>query len=81
MVFKESCPGSREIRTPYPEEIRCFWCDTVNEMWSDEVEADCKKCGKKLTREMQPSCIEWCPAARDCVGAEKYDRLMAARKK
>jgi hypothetical protein len=47
MMFKESCPGSSEIRTPYPEEIQCFWCDTVNEIWSDEVEADCKKCGKK----------------------------------
>jgi hypothetical protein len=30
---------------------------------------------------MQPTCIEWCPAARDCIGAEKYERLMAARKK
>jgi hypothetical protein len=81
MMFKESCPGSSEIRTPYPEEIQCFWCDMVNEIWSDEVETDCRKCGKKVTREMRPSCIEWCPAARDCVGSEKYDRLMAARKK
>jgi len=81
MMFKESCPGSSEIRAPYPEEIQCFWCDTVNEIWSDEVEADCRKCGKKMTREMRPTCIEWCSAARDCIGSEKYDRLMAARKK
>ncbi len=79
-VFKESCPGSAEIRSPYPEEINCFWCKTRNEIWSDEVEMDCKKCGKKITREMKTSCIEWCPAARDCVGPEKYDRLMKARK-
>jgi hypothetical protein len=79
-VFKESCPGSREIRSPYPEEVRCFWCDTVNEIWTDEVEAECKKCGRKVTREMRPSCIEWCPAARDCIGPEKYERLMKAVK-
>ncbi len=79
-VFKESCPGSAEIRSPYPEEINCFWCETRNEIWSDEVEMDCKACGKKITREMKTSCIEWCPAARDCVGPEKYDRLMKARK-
>jgi Fe-S-cluster-containing dehydrogenase component len=36
----------------------------------------CKQCGKTITRDMIPSCIEWCPAARECVGDEKYERLM-----
>ena len=36
-MLKESCPGSREIKTPYPENITCFWYDTVSEIWSDEV--------------------------------------------
>ncbi len=74
------CQGSKEIRRPYPEEITCFWCDTLNEIWSDETEMDCTKCGRKITREMRPSCIEWCRAARECIGAEKYDRLMKASK-
>jgi len=26
IMIKESCPGSREIKTPYPENIKCFWC-------------------------------------------------------
>jgi hypothetical protein len=25
---------------------------------------------------MRPTCIDWCPAARECIGSEKYDRLM-----
>ncbi len=80
-MFKESCPGSKEIRTPFPEDIQCFWCDTVNEIWSDEVEITCKSCNKAISRDMKPTCIEWCPSARECIGAEKYDRLMKHRKK
>jgi hypothetical protein len=79
-MIKESCPGSREIRNPYPDEIICAYCFTANEIWSDETEMTCKKCEKTITREMKPSCIEWCPAAKECVGAEKYERLMKASK-
>ncbi len=81
MSLKESCPGSREIRTPYPEEIKCFWCDAVSEIWSDEVEIVCKGCKRTISREMRPTCIEWCPAAKECIGAEKYERLMKGKKK
>ncbi|MEW6001177.1 MAG: hypothetical protein AB1638_00780 [Nitrospirota bacterium] len=81
MSLKESCPGSREIRAPYPEEIRCFWCDTVSEIWSDEVEIVCKGCGRMISRDMKATCIEWCPFAKECVGLEKYERLMKGKKK
>ena len=40
-MFKETCPGSREIKAPYPEDIKCFWCDNVNEIWSDETDIVC----------------------------------------
>lgn len=76
-VLKESCPGSKEIRTPYPEELKCLFCGHVSEIWSDEAETSCKSCKKAISREMKPSCIEWCQAAKDCVGSEKYERLMA----
>ena len=26
--------------------------------------------------QMKPTCLEWCPAAKECIGAEKYERLM-----
>jgi hypothetical protein len=29
---------------------------------------------------MGTSCIEWCAFAKDCVGAEKYERLKKAVK-
>lgn len=81
MALKDSCPGSREIRTPYPENITCFWCDAVSEIWSDEVEIACRGCGRTISREMKPTCIEWCPVAKECIGAEKYERLMKGGKK
>ncbi len=79
-MIKEGCPGSKEIRNPYPSEIKCFWCDTSNEIWSDETETACKGCGKTISRDMGVTCLQWCPAARECVGAEKYDRLIKAVK-
>ena len=74
--MRESCPGSREITNPYPEDLVCVFCGQKNEIWSDEPDMACKKCGKNITRDMKPSCLQWCPAAKECVGAEKYERLM-----
>ncbi|MCG6551172.1 MAG: hypothetical protein L7F77_02495 [Candidatus Magnetominusculus sp. LBB02] len=73
--MKESCPGSSEIRNPYPEELKCYSCGHFNEIWSDETETQCKECNKTISREMKPTCLDWCPAAKECVGIEKYNRL------
>ncbi len=78
--FKEGCPGSAEIKSPFPEEITCMFCGSKVEIWSDETDAVCGNCGKVVTREMRPTCIDWCPAAKECIGAEKYDRLMKKKK-
>lgn len=78
VMLKDGCPGSAEIRNPYPEELECLWCAAKNEIWSDEPEMNCKSCGKQISRDMASSCIQWCPAAKECVGAEKYERLMKA---
>jgi len=78
--MKESCPGSSEIRSPYPEELKCVYCGFSNEIWSDESEMDCKSCKKLITRNMKPTCLEWCPAAKECVGAEKYEKLMRRKR-
>ncbi len=78
--FKESCPGSREIRNPYPEEITCVFCGSAVEIWSDEPETVCPGCKRTVSRDMKPTCLQWCPAAKECVGTEKYERLMKAIK-
>ena len=75
--MRESCPGSREIRTPYPEELVCPFCRVANEIWSDEPDMLCKGCGRSITRDMAQSCLQWCPSARECVGRDKFERIMA----
>ena len=78
--MKESCPGSNEIRQPYPETLVCTFCGHANEIWSDEPDMDCEACKKPINRKMKPNCILWCQFARECVGAEKYDRLIKGLK-
>lgn len=73
--LKDSCPGSKEITSPFPEEMTCLYCNTSLEIWSDETETVCDNCGKTVSREMKTTCLEWCPAAKECVGIEKYERL------
>ncbi len=74
--MKLSCPGSKEIKSPVAEEIGCIFCGFVNEIWSDEAEITCKKCSKMVSRDIGASCIIWCQAAKECVGEEKYNRIM-----
>ncbi len=78
--MKESCPGSAEIKSPYPEPIKCYFCGHANEIWSDETETKCKSCNKIISRDMKTTCLEWCPAAKECVGIEKYEKLMKGKK-
>jgi hypothetical protein len=79
-LFRDSCPGSREIRQPSPEELKCRKCHRVVEIWSDETEAKCKHCGTINYRNMPPTCIEWCAFAKECVGEEKYRKLKSKGK-
>ena len=74
-MLKDSCPGSNEIRQPKPEDLMCSTCGEAVEIWSDETEAKCKRCGAMNTRLLGPSCIDWCAFAKECVGEDKYRRL------
>ena len=75
MTFDKSCPGSRAIRKPIPEDIKCPKCGRDVEIWTDELKATCPNCGEKVFREQEISCIDWCPQAKECVGPEVYERL------
>jgi len=78
-MLKDTCPGSKEIKQPKPEDIKCRHCGKLIEIWSDEVEVKCKHCGKTTLRHLPPTCLDWCVYAKECVGEEKYKRLKAVK--
>jgi DNA-directed RNA polymerase subunit RPC12/RpoP len=77
MTMFKGCPGAISFREVRPEYIDCPFCGTELEIWSDEPMARCPDCGREVTRSRGASCIDWCASARECVGSEKYERLMA----
>jgi hypothetical protein len=46
------------------------------ELFSDEMHARCRKCGALIERETVPSCIQWCKAAKQCLGEERWKKVM-----
>lgn len=66
MIF--SCPGSRLFKQPEPQEVRCHSCGEEAEVWTDETETTCRKCGGKVKKAVGQSCLEWCAYAKICAG-------------
>jgi DNA-directed RNA polymerase subunit RPC12/RpoP len=68
------CPGqdSRNLRVAL---YKCSNCGADVEIFSDELKIKCSKCGQYVHREKTPSCIEWCAAARQCLGEERWRHL------
>ena len=79
MGFFEGCPGSKRIKEPFPENIRCM-CGKEIEIWSDEVETLCPHCKIKAHRDMPQSCLDWCSMAKDCIGLKKYKKYKEQKK-
>jgi hypothetical protein len=79
-LSSDACPGSKLFRQPIPEDVACIHCGAEVEIWSFEAMTRCPKCGGVVVRLQGASCIDWCAAARECVGDEAYCRLMAERK-
>lgn len=61
------CPGSFRSALPQPMEKTCPRCGAEVEIWSDEEMVYCE-CGTPVFREAVPRCVEWCPAAEECIG-------------
>ena len=76
MAFYKGCPGAVNFREVRPDYVDCPFCGTEMEIWSDEPLAKCPRCGRDVTQSRGASCIDWCTYARECVGSEKYERLM-----
>lgn len=69
------CPGQdRRWRTC--KTYRCANCGAEEEIWSDELKVRCPGCGAWIYKEEVPSCIHWCRSARQCLGEERWKRLM-----
>jgi len=68
------CPG-QDKRNLKAEIINCFHCSYSLEIFSDEIQIRCPRCKNLVYRDRLPSCIDWCKAARECIGEEKYKQL------
>jgi predicted RNA-binding Zn-ribbon protein involved in translation (DUF1610 family) len=77
MIF--SCPGSQKFKQPQPENIKCPSCGSEVEIWTDEAQALCANCGKRVSRPGGQSCLDWCKYAKECVGEEVYKRYKDSR--
>jgi len=72
----KGCPGAGNIKgTPTLKIKICPDCGNEIELFANDMQAICEKCGFIAYNEMQ-SCILWCRYARECVGDEIYERLM-----
>lgn len=80
-LMSDSCPGSRLIRQPVPEDVICIHCGAEVEIWSFEAMTTCPSCSGVVCRTQGAICLDWCAAAKQCVGEEAYDRIMLERKK
>jgi len=78
MIF--NCPGARRVKHPEPENKKCPSCGEAVEIWTDEVQARCPKCGTMVTRPQAQSCLAWCKYAKECVGGDTYNKYMKNKK-
>ncbi len=69
--MKNRCPG-QDSRTLRAELYKCPTCRTEVEIFSSETRVRCYQCGTVVQKEKLPSCIEWCAAARECIGEQRW---------
>lgn len=68
------CPGqdSRKLTVSYHP---CPTCKKPVEFFSDEMRVRCQGCKTMVNKDQVPSCIQWCKAAKDCLGPELFKHL------
>jgi len=72
MIYK--CPG-QDTRNRSIENVICLACGYIAEIFSDEIKVKCPECGNLIRRERLPSCADYCKAARECIGEERWNKL------
>lgn len=73
------CPGALRFREPQPEIIKCPSCNEEVEIWTDEIKATCRNCKETVIRQGGSTCLDWCRYAKECVGAQVYNKYMKNR--
>ena len=73
------CPGASLFRKPQPEFIKCPFCKSEVEIWTDEIKAKCPACKKIVARGQDLGCLDWCKYAKECVGEEAYNNYLRNR--
>lgn len=63
-------------KTPTIQEKTCPHCGSLIEMFSIDTQMACEKCGFIAYNDTL-SCIQWCEHAKECVGEEMYNHMMA----
>lgn len=71
------CPGQEQVKV---ELHNCPKCGAEVEIFSFEVRVKCYQCGEMVYKENIPTCIEWCAAARQCLGEEKWRQFQESKK-
>ena len=63
-------------KTPTIIEKVCPQCGHEIEMFSIDTEMVCEHCGFVAYNDTL-SCVQWCEYARQCVGDEMYEQMLA----
>lgn len=74
----DKCPGAVGIRTPTIITKQCPECGREVEIFSNEMQTKCSKCGFAIYNDLE-SCVQWCKYAEECVGEEMYKKLKKRR--
>ena len=77
MIYTGCQSKSKEITL---EERICPQCGNVIELFSVDTEVTCEHCGFVAYNDTL-SCVQWCQYAKQCVGEEMYEAMMAVAKR
>lgn len=73
-MIMDGCMG--KPRTPTFHEKICPQCGNEIELFSIDTAVACENCGFIAYNDTL-SCVQWCAHARQCVGEEMYNQMMA----
>ena len=73
-MIMEGCQA--KPKTPTISDKVCPQCGNLIELFSIDTQVPCDRCGFMAYND-ELSCVQWCQYARQCVGDEMYEKLMA----